>query len=191
MHDDQSPLFPCFLCCTSSHLSLNFVPLLPVLYIITLEPHLCWLASCVVHPSWHNYLQSIWHCWCPGRQTAEMSDNKQDLGEPKDETFLCPICGAEKASNRDNRRALRPEHMRVLVAGDRCTKPIIDPLLSSHYHVLICRRCKGRADRALVAAQNKYQTPAFQTTDSQRKTTVALQDVLHVRFYSTPSCPSL
>ena len=55
-----------------------------------------------------NYFQSIWHCWCPGRQTAGMSDDKQALRKPKDNTTLCPICGTEKVIDKSHATSVVP-----------------------------------------------------------------------------------
>ena len=56
-----------------------------------------------------NYFQSIWHCWCPGRQTAGMSDDKQALRKPKNNTSLCPICGTEKVNDKSHATSVAPE----------------------------------------------------------------------------------
>ena len=115
-----------------------------------------------------------------------MSNPKQAPRKSEDDTFLCPICGGEKCNNGATRRALRPEYMRVLLAGDRHIQPQIGPLLGSNSTVRICRTCKDHADRALVAAVAKYNTPSFQTTGCTGKTPVALQEVCRVRKYLTP-----
>ena len=115
-----------------------------------------------------------------------MSNPKQALGKSEDDPFLCPICGGEKCNNGATRRALRPEHMRVLLAGDRHIQSQIGPLLVSDSTVRICRTCKDHADRALVAAVAKYNTPSFQTTAGARKTPVVFHEVFRVRRYPTP-----
>ena len=117
-----------------------------------------------------------------------MSNPKQALGKSEDDTFLCPICGVKKCNNGATRRALRSEHMRVLLAGDRHIQSQIGTLLGSNSTVRICRTCKNHADRALVAAVAKYNTPSFQTTAGSRKTPVALQEVFRVKIYPTPVC---
>jgi hypothetical protein len=114
-----------------------------------------------------------------------MSNPKQALGKSEDDTFLCPICGVKK-SNAARRAALRPEHMRVLLAVDRHILSQIGPLLGSNSTVPICRTCKVYADKALVAAVAKHNTPSFQTTAVAGKTPVVFHGVFRVKRYPTP-----